>query len=164
MAAHRLRLAAMADLGRIVALAAEFREFLELTTPDDATFASRLASSLADPNSEFVVAEDVTGALQGYLQLRFRDSIWFGREAEVEDLFVRTAGRGQGLGAALLEFALARARDCGCAVLGLQTNENNTAAVRLYEAGGLDARRARWHGGRQVWFVRELRPPQGMAG
>lgn len=164
MSAIGLRVADAADVETLVRLAGGLRDYLRQAEPDDATFRARLPELLADASTEFLVATMSDGEACGYLQLRLRASLWYGREAEVEDLFLSAGARGQGVGTALLDFAVRRARHHGCTSIGLNTNENNDGAVRLYEQAGFDARRARWHGGRQIWLVRELRPDQGTVG
>lgn len=148
----RLRVATAADVDAIAILVAAFRDFLAQAEPADAAVRARLPLLLADPATEFLLAETAAGAAVGYLQLRFRASLWYGPDAEVEDLFVAAAQRAGGVGRQLFAFAVARARARGCRHLGLTTNERNRAALALYASFGLDARRARWDGGRQIWL------------
>jgi ribosomal protein S18 acetylase RimI-like enzyme len=71
------------------------------------------------------------------LQLRFRHSVWTGTDdAHLEDLFVDESVRGSGLGRALVEAALERARRRGCARIELDANEANEPALRLYRSVG----------------------------
>lgn len=150
------RLARHDDVPALVQLAAAFREYLEMPEPSDAALAVALPERLRDPATEFLVAEDGGGRLVAFLQLRLRETMWYGREAEIEDLYVAGGSRQAGIGRGLIGLAIERARLAGCRHLSLTTNENNRAAVALYEACGLDARRARWQGGRQLWLDRML--------
>lgn len=59
-----------------------------------------------------------------------------GGECTLEDLFVREETRGAGLGRALVDAALERARARGCRRIQLDVNEANPAAVALYESAG----------------------------
>ena len=152
----RLRVATTADADAIAALVAAFRDFLAQAEPADAAVRTRLPQLLADPATEFLLAEGAAGAAVGYLQIRFRASLWYGADAEVEDLYVAGAARAAGVGRQLFAFAVERARARGCRHLGLTTNERNQAAQALYASFGLDARRARWDGGRQIWLDRDL--------
>lgn len=156
-----VRAAVATDLPHVVRLLAEFRSFLGVDAPSDAQFAARLRQQWRAPDSLFLVVDGSAGALAGYVQLRLRNSVWHGREAEIEDLYVAQAARGAGLGRALLSGAVAAAEHQGCAHLYLTTNENNHVALALYEANGLDARRSRWQGGRQLWLDRVLQPRAG---
>jgi GNAT superfamily N-acetyltransferase len=69
-------------------------------------------------------------------------------EAVVEDLVVDQAGRGRGVGRAMMEFAMDRARQAGCYKLVLSSNMEREDAHRFYDAIGF-----RRHG---VSFVAEL--------
>ncbi len=51
----------------------------------------------------------------------------------IHDLAVTAAHRGKGVGRALLEDVLRRARDAGCAKVTLEVREDNFNAKRLYE-------------------------------
>ena len=73
----------------------------------------------------------------------------------LEDLFVEEDARGSGLGRALVEAALERARERGCARMELDVNEANAAALALYESLGFDS----WSdppGGRNLFMRRRL--------
>lgn len=54
----------------------------------------------------------------------------------LNDLYVAAAARGQGVGGALLNSAIAAARSRGIPQLTLETGVENQAAQRLYEANG----------------------------
>ena len=54
----------------------------------------------------------------------------------LEDLYVRDEARNQGLGAALMEASIERARARGCARIELDTQERYHDARRLYERFG----------------------------
>jgi len=153
---HPVRMARATDAAGLARLVTEFRDYLAMSEPAGTALAEALPRCLADPSSEFLVAENAGRELVGFVQLRLRSSLWYGLEAEVEDLFVAAAARGGGVGRRLIAFAIERARARGCTRIGLTTNENNQAAVALYESVGFDARRARWQGGRQLWLDQML--------
>ena len=81
----------------------------------------------------------------GYTQTRFYASSWSsGVEALLEDLFV-------------LRHALQRAAARGARLLGLATNEQNTAAQSLYRSEGLRPQSTKiWENGREIRWVVEL--------
>ena len=79
----------MSDLNDLVGLAAEFRNTLGRSTPSDLTLTEHNAT-------DFLVAWDEAVAV-GYLQQRYRFSIWLGAlEATLEDLFVIAQARRRG--------------------------------------------------------------------
>ena len=89
--------------------------------------------------AEFLLAGE-RGAPAGVCQLRYRFGLWLGTpDCFLEDLFVREAARGRGLGRALAEAAIARARERGCRRIELDVNDANPAALALYEALGFSA-------------------------
>ena len=73
----------------------------------------------------------------GVCQLRFRPSVWMtGDDCELEDMFVTDEARGAGLGGALLDFAIERARARGASRIQLDVRETNEAGLALYRAAG----------------------------
>src|SRR3954464_3139883 len=87
----------------------------------------------------------------GVAQRRFRSGVWrAGGDCLLEDLFVEESARGAGLGRALVEATLDRARARGCRRVELDTNERNDAALRLYGSFGFSAT-ANSYGGRDLY-------------
>ncbi len=121
-------------------LLVEFRDWWGRELPSAESFAAGVERLMAEPGTEFLLGSAAgDGAPSGVCQLRFRFDIWQGAEGcYLEDLFVREDGRRAGLGAALVEAALERARDRGCVHVDLDTNEGNQAAVSLYERFGFE--------------------------
>jgi ribosomal-protein-alanine N-acetyltransferase len=68
-------------------------------------------------------------------------------EAELANLAVVPAMRGAGVGAALLDRAMADARAAGCVVMHLEVRESNAAARALYQSRGFGmvGRRKRYY-------------------
>ena len=65
--------------------------------------------------------------------------MWTGADdCWMEDLFVRPEPQGRGLGRALVEAALQRARERGCLRVELDVDEDNRAARALYARLGFD--------------------------
>ena len=151
-----VRLAGPADLDALVRLAGAFRDQLGRTTPLDADFRASIAALLEDPGTEFFLAGSGP-ATCGYVQCRYRYSAWSSApEAELEDVFVMPAARRYGIATRLVEFAIARAGNKGCRLIGLNTNERNTGALALYQRLGFGAERELWNGGRQLWLEKRL--------
>lgn len=96
-----------------------------------------LALLLDDPaNADLIVAER-DGQVLGMVCLLYQISTALGaRVALLEDFVVAPQARGAGIGAALMDFALARGRERGCARVTLLTDANNEKARRFYAARG----------------------------
>jgi GNAT superfamily N-acetyltransferase len=65
-----------------------------------------------------------------------------GRDALLDELYVRD--RGRGAGAALLEAIVAAARARGASRMFLETEEGNAAARRFYARAGFDVEGSVW--------------------
>jgi ribosomal protein S18 acetylase RimI-like enzyme len=139
-----VRLATLADLDHVARLMAGFRDWQGRTEPNDASIRATAERLLADPDADFLLGGDPPA---GVCQLRYRLSIWTGVEdCCLEDLFVDDSARGSGLGRALLDAALERARERGCARVELDANEANGPALALYRSVGFDSRSKRADG------------------
>jgi GNAT superfamily N-acetyltransferase len=127
-----IKLATPEDARAVAELLIAFRDWWGSKTPPDETFHGTVERLVSDPNTEYLIAGDL-----GVAQLRYRLSAWTGAEdCWLEDLYVRDAARGTGLGKALLEACFARARARGCRRIELDVNEQNTNAIALYERNG----------------------------
>ena len=127
-----IRIAGPEDLDTVTSLLVAFRDWWSSSTPSDETFRATAAKLLQDPNTEFLLAGD-----QGLAQLRYRLSAWTGTEdCWLEDVYVRDDARGTGLGKALTQAAMNRARERGCKRIELDVNEQNTRALGLYTSLG----------------------------
>ena len=93
-----------------------------------------------DPNNELVVAE-ADGRIVGTLQLTYIPYLTYqgSWRALIEGVRVDAAVRGRGLGRRLIEHAIARARERGCAMVQLTSNKSRTDAIRFYESLGFTA-------------------------
>ena len=93
-----------------------------------------------DANNELVVAcqdERVVGVLQlTFIPYLTYQGSW---RALVEGVRVARGARSQGLGKALLEWAIARAKERGCIMVQLTTDKSRADAKRFYEGLGFVA-------------------------
>jgi ribosomal protein S18 acetylase RimI-like enzyme len=153
--ADLVRRAESEDAAAVARLICAFRDYYEEREPDDAVVLATVRLLLEDPATEFLLAGDPP---RGFAQLRFRASVWTGADdAWLEDLYVDEDARGRGLGRALTEACIERARQRGCKRIQLDANERNDAAIALYEKAGFRAGRAeRWDGARDLYFTRRL--------
>jgi GNAT superfamily N-acetyltransferase len=76
------------------------------------------------------------GRTAGYVVLTPCFSLEFGREVFIDELYLRPAFRGGGLGRAALDFAARWAGHNGVAAIHVVTERNNPAARRFYRRGG----------------------------
>ncbi len=90
-----------------------------------------------DPRNELIVAED-GGEVIGCLQVTYIPGLGgHGRErAHVEAMRVRPDRRGRGVGGDLLRHTIERARDRGCTLVQLMSNNRREEAHRFYRALG----------------------------
>jgi ribosomal protein S18 acetylase RimI-like enzyme len=119
-----------------------FRNYYGRDWPSENAILATVERLVEDPHTDYLLAspaEDAPAA--GLCQLRYRPSVWTAApDCWLEDLYVEDAARGQGLGAALVEAALARARERGCRRVELDTSEDNEAALGLYHRFGFSER------------------------
>jgi len=94
----------------------------------------------ADPNNELVVA-CLGDEVAGVLQLTFIPYLTYqgGWRALIEAVRIDSKHRSQGLGKAMLDWAIARARERGCHVVQLTTDKARADAKRFYESLGFVA-------------------------
>jgi GNAT superfamily N-acetyltransferase len=135
-----IREATVADLPAIVRMLADdhlgsARE--AVTEPLPESYQQAFAAIAHDPNNIVLVAvlDDV---VVGTLQLTFTPSLSYrgGTRATVESVRTDAPLRGQGIGRALMEEAIARARARGCVLMQLSTHQTRTDAHRFYERLG----------------------------
>lgn len=135
--AHHLRAAAPRDLEAIVALIGELAEFEQLThllevTPE--TLRPHLFGER--PVAECVVGE-VDGEVVAFALFFTNFSTFLAKPGlYLEDLYVRPAQRGTGLGRALLEHLGRLAAERGCGRFEWSVLDWNERAIRFYEGLG----------------------------
>lgn len=84
-----------------------------------------------------VYLPSVEGSLAGYLVLTYGFSLEFhGRDALVDELYLREAYRGRGLGTACLRWVEEVCREEGIHAVHLEVDRINTGAKRLYHREG----------------------------
>jgi len=152
-----IRQACLSDVDGLLSLVAGFREVLGRGDPKDETLIASLKKLLASDDTEFFLAVDEASGCLGYIQQRYRHSIWLsGLEATLEDLYVSPDRRTMGIGTRLVQFAVKRARENGCKAIKLDTNESNRAAISLYRRLGFSSGNSRFSSSRQLLFEKSL--------
>jgi ribosomal protein S18 acetylase RimI-like enzyme len=131
----------LADSGEAAAVAGllvKFRDHQGRSSPSEDSFLASVQRLIERADTEFwLAAEDDHAPAAGICQLRYRHSVWTAAEdCWLEDLYVAPAARRLGLGRALVQRALDRARERGCHRVELDTNEDNHDAIGLYRSLG----------------------------
>jgi GNAT superfamily N-acetyltransferase len=141
MSAPRVWLATRAEARVVAGLMVGFRDHLGLDWPSDNAFLAGVERLLDDLATDFLIGTPHDDAPpSGVVQLRFRYGLWrAGFDCLLEDLFVTEDARGAGLGRALVQAALDRARERECRRMELDVNESNAAAIALYGSFGFSA-------------------------
>lgn len=153
----KIRQADPSDLEGLLSLVAGFREVLGRSDPDDENLMVSLKKLLASDDAEFFLVVDEASTFLGYIQQRYRHSIWLsGLEATLEDLYVSPYSRKQGIATRLVKFAIGRAKEKGCKAIKLDTNESNHAAINLYGKLGFSSGSSRFSNSRQLLFEKRL--------
>jgi GNAT superfamily N-acetyltransferase len=139
------------DADTVARLMVAFRDHFGESWPSDNAFLAGVERLLDDRDSEFLIgAPHADAPPGGVIQLRYRWGIWrAGFDCLLEDLFVVEEARHSGLGRALVQGAIDRARERGCRRMELDTNENNAAARALYEGFGFVNDH---YGGRDLYY------------
>ena len=136
----RFRLAQRADLPSIVRMLADDdlgrqRERYEDPLPE--AYYSAFEQIENDPNHELIVAER-NGEVIGTLHLMFLPSISFqgSLRAQVESVRVDKQFQSQGIGGAMMQWSMQRAKQRGAHVVQLTTHKTRLDAHRFYERLG----------------------------
>ena len=82
---------------------------------------------------------DLDGAPVGYVVLTFGYSFEYeGRDALIDELFVKEELRGRGIGRQTIDFLSEACRSLGIRALHLEVDHDNTNAQRLYRNSGFE--------------------------
>lgn len=135
-----------ADLPAIVALLADdplgkHREMAQQPNANiPAAYRAAFDAIAADPRNELFVA-DAGGQVVGCLQLTYTPGMTYqgGERATIEGVRVSQGMRGRGVGKAMIDYAIARARQRGCVLVQLTTDKRRAEAQEFYRALGFTA-------------------------
>jgi ribosomal protein S18 acetylase RimI-like enzyme len=128
--------AAVSDIELLVPLMREFYAFDHIAF-DERDARAALLQLLGDARLGRVYLISAGGEAAGYLVLTFGFSLEFkGRDAFVDELFLRAEFRGRGFGKRALAFAEEACRAEGIGALHLEVERANTSAQELYRRAG----------------------------
>jgi GNAT superfamily N-acetyltransferase len=85
-----------------------------------------------------LMAENSNGEPLGMALWFYAYYTWVGKSLYLDDIYVREAFRGNGIGGALLERVFAAARAAGCKRVRWQVLDWNTPAIEVYKRYGAD--------------------------
>jgi ribosomal protein S18 acetylase RimI-like enzyme len=125
----------------VARLLVAFRDHLGLDWPSPNAFLAGVERLLDDVSTDFLLgAPHADAPPAGIVQLRCRWSVWrAGPDCELEDLYVDPGARRVGLGRALLDAAIAQARERDCRRISLDAASTNEGGLALYRAVGFSA-------------------------
>lgn len=94
----------------------------------------------ADPRNRLIVA-DIDGQVAGTLQLTLIPGLTRGGmlRGQIEGVHVAAGRRGQGIGRAMIGWAVEEARRAGCGLVQLTSDKRRTDAIRFYQSLGFEA-------------------------
>ena len=151
---HTVRPATAADAVAIGRMLHEFNSEFDDFTPGAEFLGERLRALIEAGEVHGFLAGDRP---DGFLTMRFFPAVLSERVyAYVEELYIAPPRRGEGLGRALLEAAVALARERGAGNIALNTAETDEAARALYESAGFSNREGAPDGPRMLYYEREL--------
>jgi len=85
---------------------------------------------------ECLLAEDASGRVLGMALWFYAYYTWVGKSLYLDDIYVREAYRGNGIGGALLKRVFAAARGAGCKRVRWQVLDWNEPAIEVYKRYG----------------------------
>ena len=98
-----------------------------------------LRAVTADPNQTLYIVERggerIASFQLGFLPVVSRRGAWRG---QIESVRVAAAARGEGIGAAMMRWAIERCRERGCAIVQLTSDLQRKDAHRFYERLGFE--------------------------
>jgi ribosomal protein S18 acetylase RimI-like enzyme len=149
-----VRRACAADCAAAGALLDAFNREYDEPSPGPEAVAARLRVLLDEGATEVLLGGP---GPDGIAVLRFRMALWSeGLDCYLEELYVVPVQRGHGLGRALMDAAIALARERGADRMDLGTGEDDTAARALYESLGFTNRERLPDGPCSYFYEREL--------
>jgi ribosomal protein S18 acetylase RimI-like enzyme len=149
-----VRLASAADASAFGRLLHAFNIEFGASTPNAEVLAERAKPLIETGEVTVLFAGE---GPDGFAELRFRTSLYTGvLDASLEELYVVPERRGHGLGRALLEGAMERARQRGAAHIDLTTGVDDVAARSLYQSAGFTDREGGPGGPQMLYYERDL--------
>ncbi|MEW5856087.1 MAG: GNAT family N-acetyltransferase [Cyanobacteriota bacterium] len=136
MTEANFKIAEKSDIEILVKFIGEFYEFEHLKF-DESIVRTALANVLHDDSLGRVWLIQNGDEAIGYIVLTFGYSLEFrGRDAFIDELYIRESYRGQGVGMSVIQFIESVCPSLGIQALHLEVERKNTAAQDLYRKVG----------------------------
>ena len=136
MTEANFKIAEKSDTGTLVEFIREYYEFEHLKF-DESIVRTALAKILDDDSLGRVWLIQHGDEAIGYVVLTFGYSLEFrGRDAFIDELYIRESYRGQGVGMSVIQFIESVCPSLGIQALHLEVERKNTAAQNLYRKVG----------------------------
>jgi ribosomal protein S18 acetylase RimI-like enzyme len=138
------RVAQESDVSILLALIREFYVY-DRHPYDEQRTPEALGGILRDPSLGCVWLIEAHGKAVGYVVLTLGYSLeYHGRDAFIDEIYIREAYRGQGIGDRTLQFVEAEARKLGVHALHLEVETENQRAHRFYLKHGFEEQVSRF--------------------
>ncbi|MGA9326318.1 MAG: GNAT family N-acetyltransferase [Salegentibacter sp.] len=135
-----IREAKKEDMPAVLQLIKELAAYENASDEVEITVEELEKEGFEEGNFKCFVAE-VEGKIEGLALVYFRFSTWKGRTVHLEDLIVREAKRGTGLGGALYQQVVKYAHENGVRRVEWVVSEGNKNAIEFYENTGADIKK-----------------------
>lgn len=115
------------------------REDFQIPLPNE--YLTAFEKINADENQELIVVENENSEVIGTLQLSFIQYLTYrgGMRAQIEAVRIRKDKRGSGIGKAMFEWAINRAKERNAHLLQLTTDKKRPLALKFYQDLGFKA-------------------------
>jgi GNAT superfamily N-acetyltransferase len=134
MSEPSVRRAAVDDAAIVARLLDDFNTEFATPTPGVPAIQSRLRTLLADDSTFALLAGDPPCAVA---LVTLRPNVWFtGPVALLDELYVASAQRGNGLGSAMMSLLRTECRSRGVALIEVNVDEGDVDALRFYHRHG----------------------------
>lgn len=135
---HHFRTAVARDIETLVSLCRELYEY-DQTPFHETRHRKSIAELVQHPEWGRMELIEVNGEAAGYLVLTFGYSLeFYGRDALLDELYLRSAFRGRGLGKEAMEHVVATIQSLGIRALHLEVERTNTHAQEFYRRLGFE--------------------------
>lgn len=137
---YKIREARREDMPAVLELIKELAEYENASDEVEITIEDLEKEGFDHGNFKCFVAE-VEGKIEGMALVYFRFSTWKGRTVHLEDLIVREAMRGTGLGGALYQQVIKYGNEHGVRRVEWVVSEGNKNAIEFYENTGAEIKK-----------------------